>query len=109
MSPSTRDLQASGYPALFTLRLHDREHFVLAHDEVLLTVNLDFLPRVLPEQDRVSVLDVELLALDVFLDRAGAHGEHLALLRLFLGGIGNDDPADFLFAFLEAPDDDAIV
>ena len=36
-------------------------------------------------------------------------GEDLALLRLFLGGVGDDDPADFLFAFLDAADDDAVV
>ena len=37
------------------------------------------------------------------------YGEHLALLRLFLGRVGDDDPANFLFAFLDAGDDDAVV
>ena len=45
----------------------------------------------------------------VVLDLAGADGDDLALLRLFLGGVGDDDPADLLFAFLEALDDDAVV
>jgi hypothetical protein len=33
---------------------------------------------------------------------AVAHGLHLGLLRLFLGGIRDDDPADLLFAFIQA-------
>src|SRR4030095_10720387 len=32
-----------------------------------------------------------------------------ALLRLFLGGVGDDDPADLLFAFVKALDDEAVV
>ena len=36
-------------------------------------------------------------------------GKHLALLWLLLGGVGNDNPADLLFAFLEAADDDTVV
>ena len=42
-------------------------------------------------------------------DLAVAGGDDLALLRLFLGGVGDDDPADLLFAFLDALDDDAVV
>ena len=86
-----------------------REDLVLAHDEVLLAVDLDLLAGVLAEQDRVAVLDVERLTLAVVLDLAVADGDHLALLRLFLGGVGDDDPADLLLAFLEALDDDAVV
>ena len=36
-------------------------------------------------------------------------GDDLALLRLFLGGVGDDDPADLLLAFLDALNDDAVV
>ena len=42
-------------------------------------------------------------------DLAVADGDDLALLRLFLGGVGDDDPADFLFAFFDALDNDAVV
>ena len=52
---------------------------------------------------------VERLARAVVLHLAGANGVHLTLLRLFLCCVGNDDPADFLFAFLEALNDDAVV
>ena len=87
----------------------NREHFVLTHDEVVLTVNLDLLPGILPEEDRVAVLHVERLAFSVVLDLAGADGDHFALLRLFLGRVGDDDPADLLLAFLDALNDDAVV
>ena len=93
----------------FPLRIENREHFVLAHDEVLLAVDLDLLAGVLAEQDRVAVLHVERLTVAVFLDLAGAHGDDLPLLRLFLGGVGDDDPADLLFALLDALNDDAVV
>ena len=43
------------------------------------------------------------------LDFAVAGGDDLAPLRLFLGAVGDDDPADLLFAFVEALDDDAVV
>src|SRR5262249_55952090 len=75
----------------------------------LLTIQLDFLSGVLPEQDGVARLDVEWDALAVVLRLAGAGGDDLALLRLFLGGVGDDDPADLLFAFFDALDDDAVV
>ena len=36
-------------------------------------------------------------------------GEDLALLGLLLRGVGDDDAADLLFAFLDALNDDAVV
>src|SRR4029450_12449701 len=62
----------------------DAQDFVFSHDEVFLTIELDVLPRVLAEQDEVTGLDVERLALPVVLDLADARGDHLALLWLFL-------------------------
>ena len=55
--------------------IEDREHLVLAHDEVFLAVDLDFLARVLAEEDGVAVLHVERLALAVVLHLALADGE----------------------------------
>ena len=80
----------------------DAEHFVFAHDEVFLTIELDFLSGVLAEEDEVAGLDVERDALAVVLRLAVAGGDDFALLRLLLGGVGDDDPADFLFAFFDA-------
>src|SRR3954462_3396220 len=87
----------------------DRKDFVLAHDEVFLAIELDLLARVLAEENAVAGLDVERDALAVVLDLAGAGRDNFALLGLFLGGVGDDDAADFLFAFLCALDNDAVV
>src|SRR4051794_27269383 len=91
------------YDRLFLLLarvVNDRQHFVLAHDEVLLTIELDLLARVLAEENQVAGLDVERDALAVVLRLAVAGGDDLALLRLLLGGVGDDDPPDLLLAFL---------
>src|SRR4051812_22424902 len=85
------------------------EHFVFAHDEEVLTIELDLLAGVLAEQDEVAGLHVERDALAVVFGLAVARGNDFALLRLFFGGVGDDDSADFLFAFLDASDDDAVV
>src|SRR5204863_4287350 len=96
---------------LFLVRaaLDDGQYFVLAHDQVLLTIEFDLLARVLAEENEVARLDVERDALAVVLRLAVAGGDDFALLRFFLRGVGDDDPADFLFAFLEALDNDAVV
>ena len=91
------------------LAVDDCEHFVLTQDEVLLAVDLDFLTRVLPEQDRVAVLHVRLLAAAIVPDLALPDGEHFAALGLLLGGIGHDDAANGLFAFLETLNDETVV
>src|SRR5688572_16116374 len=91
------------------LALENGEDLVLAHDEVFLTVDFDLLSGILAEQDRVAVLDVERLALAVVLDLALTGGDDLALLGLFLGGIGDDDPANLLLALIQALNDDAVV
>src|SRR5207247_1537062 len=88
---------------------NDAEHFVFAHDEVILTIELDLLAGILAEQDRVARLHVEGDALAVVFGLPGADGDHLALLGLLFGGVGDDDAADFLFAFIEALDNDAVV
>src|SRR6266852_6772948 len=87
----------------------DAQYVVFSHDEIFLTIELDLLPRVLAEKDKVTSLDVGLLARAVVLDLANPGGDHLALLRLFLGGVGDDDSADLLFAFLKALNDEAVV
>src|SRR5712691_3935459 len=89
--------------------LDDGEHFIFAHDEVFLALELDLLARVLAEEDQVAGLDVQRDALAVVLRLAVAGSDHLALLRLLLRSVRDDDPADFLFAFLDALDNDAVV
>ena len=70
---------------------------------------LTSVPDHLPNSMRIAGLDVERHQLAAFVARAGADGDHFAFLRLFLRGVGNDDPAlGFDIAF-GAPDDDAVV
>src|SRR2546422_7699116 len=85
------------------------EDVFLAHDEVLLVVDLDLGTRVLPEQDFVAGLHVEGDLLAVVADLAVADGDHFGFLRLLLGGIGNDDPALLDLFLLEPLDEDAIM
>jgi len=92
-----------------TRQLENRQDFLFTHDEEFLAVELDLLAGVLPEQDRVAGLDVQVDAASVVLDLAGADGDDLALLRLLLGGVRNDDSADLLFALVDALDEDPVV
>ena len=70
---------------------------------------LTSVPDHLPNRMMIAGLDVERDQLAAFVARTGADGDHLAFLRLFLRGVGNDDPAlGFEIAF-RASDDDAVV
>ena len=69
------------------------EDVVLAQDEVLVAVDLDLGARVLAEEDLVARLDVERTELAVVADLAVADGDDLALERLLLGGVGDEDAA----------------
>src|SRR5215831_1515564 len=73
--------------------LKDAEHVLLAEDQILLVVQGDLGARVLAEEDAVAGLDVERDLLAVVRDLAIAHCDDLALLRLLLGAVRNDDPA----------------
>src|SRR5437762_1452184 len=57
----------------------------------------------------LSITTFRRLARAVVPNLAGARGDDLAFLRLLLGGVGDDDSAHFLFAFIKALDDDAVV
>ena len=57
------------------------------------------------EEHHVTLFDVELLPGAVLQHPAGADRQHLALLRLVPGAIGQHDAAGSLFRSLETPDD----
>src|ERR1035437_7790851 len=80
----------------------DPENLIFGHDQVFFALDLDLGTGVLAEQNAVAGLHVDRGALAGIQQLAVAHGLHLRLLRLFLGGIGDDDPADLLFAFIQA-------
>src|SRR5882724_1080860 len=75
----------------------DAEDVVLAHDQVRLVVDLDFGAAVFRNENLVSFLHGEIDFLAVIVDFTGAKSDDFALLRFFLFGIGNNDPALFHF------------
>ena len=80
----------------------------LAQHEQILAVDLDLGPAVLAVEDLVALLDVERDALAVLVELAVADGEDLALLRLLLGGVGEDDATRGGLLLLDRPHDQAI-
>src|SRR5438034_1597361 len=74
------------------LRFDHAEDVLLAEDQVLLAVELDFVARVLAEQHPIALLDVGRQDLAVFAP-AGPDGHDQPLLGLLLGRVRADDPA----------------
>src|ERR1700716_3343429 len=85
----------------------DRENIGLAEDQVSLGVDRDFGSTVLSVENLVTDLQLHRNA-NVLLLAAGADGDDLALLRLFLGGIGDEQRTPLLFGLLERSDHDAV-
>src|SRR5882724_12622253 len=82
----------------FLLRLtDDAEDVVLAHDQVGFVFDLDFGAAVFRDQHLVTFLHGEIDFLAVVVDFTGAKSDDFALLRFFLCGIGNNNPALFYF------------
>src|SRR5215213_8231017 len=79
------------------------------HDQELVAVELDLGAGPLAEQHPVADLDAHRRQLALVAAGARADGQDLALHRLLLGGVGDDQPALGLLLFLDALDDDAVV
>src|SRR3954452_11969491 len=79
------------------------------HDQQLVAVELDLGAGPLAEQHPVADLDAHRRQLALVAAGARADGQHLALHRLLLGGVGDDQPALGLRLFLDALDNDAVV
>src|SRR5207253_11274942 len=106
LTPLSRALRASSsnlscFGMVAFLLLENGEDVVLAHDQVLLVVDLHLGAGVLPEQDLVPGLHVERDLLALVGDFAVADGDHLGLLGLLLGRVRDNDPALFDFLLLE--------
>src|SRR5713101_7422125 len=88
--------------------VEDSQDIVLAHDQMVFAFELYLAARVLAEQDLVAGLyfDRDKLALVGVL--ALADGYHLALLRLFLGGVRDDDSTLGPLNFLDTLDQNSI-
>src|SRR4051794_13862828 len=87
----------------------DPEDVAFLHDDEVFTVDFHFGARPFAEQDLVARLDVRRSDLAVVATSAGADGDDFAFLRLFLRGIGNDDPAGGLCLGLDSADEDAVM
>src|SRR5271157_1691619 len=87
----------------------DREDVVLAHQEHFpFAAQLELLTGVGGEQNNVADLDLELATLAILRDPALTDRDHLALLRLVLGGVGQNDPTGRRSLGLFPFNDDAI-
>ncbi len=72
----------------------DHAHDVgFLHDQEILAVDLDLGAGPLAEEDAIADLDVDGNELPALVAGAGADGNDHALLRFFLGGVGDDDAA----------------
>ena len=95
---------------LLGLGLGQHPHNVtLFHDEVLDAIELDLGARPFAEQDAVTGLDVDRDELAALVAATGSNRDDLALLRLLLSGVGNDDTAGGLRLGFDTLDDDAVV
>src|SRR2546423_4425135 len=114
-TPALREARAScvnsscfAILASLSLRLDDREDVLLAEDQELLVVELEFGAGVLLEQDAIAFLELDRDArAGVGVAIAGTDREDLALLGLLLRGVRQDDPALRHLLALEGFDDDA--
>src|SRR5262249_53671864 len=90
--------------------LNQHAHDVgLLHDQEFLAVELDLGARPLAEQHAVADLEVDRDQLAGFVPAAGADRRDLALGRLFLGRVGDDDAALGLLFGVDTLDHDAVV
>ena len=97
-------------PSSSRRRAFDHAHDVgFLHDQEVLAVDLDFRAGPFAEQDPVAGFQFERLKLAALVAGAGPDGDDLALLRLLLDGVGNDDAALRLVLAFDAADDDAVV
>src|SRR5215469_12097100 len=85
---------------------HGQDVLFAHQQDVVAAALLELVAGPVGEQDGVADLDLERPAGAVLHHAAGADGEHLALLRLVLGRVRQDDAAGRLLLGLETFDDD---
>src|SRR5262249_7178855 len=88
----------------------DHPHDVgFLHDQIFDPINLDFGARPLAEQDRLADFDINRDELAALVAAAWTDGNDLALHRLLLSCVGNDDAALGFGVFFNATHDHAIM
>src|SRR3954454_17854105 len=111
-TPASRARRASSsnLSSLAISSLHDREDVAARQDQQVLAVDGDLGAAVLRVQDGLALLDVERDQVAGVLGAlAGADGEDLALLRLLLGGVGDDEAGRGRLLGLVGLHDDAVI
>src|SRR3990172_2528926 len=103
------DTVRSGWRSIGPRLADDAEHILFTHDQVLLVLDLHLGAGVLAEQDPVAGLDIQGDLLAVVVHLAVPDGDHLALLGLLLGRVGDDYSPLLHLTLLDALDKDAIV
>src|ERR1700674_690214 len=88
--------------------VEDPQDIVLAHDQMVLAFELDLAARVLAEQDLVAGPYFDRDKLAVFAVLALADSDDLALLRLFFGGVRDDNSTLGPLHFLDTFDQNSI-
>src|SRR5690606_35731823 len=89
--------------------LNNRQHVVLAHDQILFAIDFDSLSRILAKQDLVAYLERQRLNGAVLQTLAVAHGQNLALLGLLRCGVGDHDAGCRLALLFDSLDDNPVV
>src|SRR6266481_6119170 len=87
---------------------NDSEDVVLAHDQVVLTVDLDLGAPVFGDKDFVADFDSEFDLLAIVVELASADGCDGTFLRLLFRRVGNDDISLLDFFFFERLNQHAI-
>src|SRR3984893_9522169 len=103
-----RSTASGGLPLGFGPDQHPHD-VALFHDQVLDAVDLDLGARPFAEQHPVAHLDVDGDELAVLVAATGPDRDNLALLRLFLGGVRNDDAAGGLLLGIDALEHNTIM
>src|SRR5690606_8799798 len=103
-------LNLTSFAAIGPGSLFDNAHDVgFLHDQVILAVDLDFGSRPFAVKHAIALLDIEGYEVAVLVARAGPGRDDLALLRLFLRGVGDDHAARGLGLGREGLDENTVV
>src|SRR5882672_8701424 len=109
LAAMSMDPSLGGFACGDGIALDDAHDVRFLHDDELFPVDFDFGPRPFAEQHAVADLDVQRVNLAVLRTGARPDRDDLALGRLFLCRVGNEDPAGGLLILLDAADQDAIL
>src|SRR5258708_3065462 len=77
------------------------QDLILAQDQIILAIHTDLRAAVFAEKDAIARLHHQRDDLALVVQFSVSDGDHLGLLRFFLGAVRDDDPAAALFLFFQ--------